>query len=305
LRREKYDLVSLADVAGSQAGTNSGTGRPRIAFTLDDGYSDFVTEAMPILAEFDCPITVFLATSVIDRKCWYWYDQVTFAFSETGETRLRMALGSGEVTYAWNNERERYNARGHLIERLKTVAEPERVDALGRIGEALSVDIPPAPTEAYSTMTWDDVRRCAGTGLVTFGPHSMTHPPLDTISAEHSRSEINGSWKRLNEAGAGVVPIFCYPFGAYGPREIEILAQSEMLGAVTTEYRYASARPFDSQHGDRRFTVPRISYDEGDFPFLQAVTGVERVKLGFRKGAKGWSVAGAPPEISARGSEVF
>ncbi len=305
LRREKYDLISLRDVTDPNTPINAGSGRPRIAFTLDDGYSDFVTEAMPILAEFDVPITVFLATSVVDRACWYWYDQVTFAFSETRETHLRMPLGNGEVNYIWNDEHQRYKARGHLIERLKTVAQPERVEALKIVGAALGVDVPPTPTPAYSTITWDDVKRCADTGLVTFGPHSMTHPPLDTISIDESRHEINGSWKRLNEAGAGVVPIFCYPFGAYGPREVEILAHSGMTGAVTTEYRYADARPFDAQHGDRRYTVPRISYDEGEFPFLQAVNGVERLKLGLRKGAKGWSAAGAPPELGARGSEIF
>ncbi|HEY4130220.1 MAG TPA: polysaccharide deacetylase family protein [Gemmatimonadaceae bacterium] len=283
--------------------TPPASSRPRIAFTLDDGYSDFVTEAMPILAEFDCPITVFLATSVVDRECWYWYDQVTFAFAETRETQLRMAFGHGEVSYSWGNEHERYKARGHLIERLKTIPQPERIEALSRVGPALGVEIPRVPTDAYATMTWDDVKRCAAGGLVTFAPHSMTHPPLDTISAEHSRAEIEGSWARLKAAGAGVVPIFCYPFGAYGLREVEILARSEMVGAVTTEYRYAGPRPFDQSHGNRRFTVPRISYDESESTFLQAVIGLERLKLGLRKGAKGWSPAGAPPEIGARGSE--
>jgi peptidoglycan/xylan/chitin deacetylase (PgdA/CDA1 family) len=153
-------------------------------------------------------------------------------------------------------------------------------------------------------MTWDDVKRCAATGLASFGPHSVTHPPLDTIDTEHSRYEINGSWARLKEAGAGVVPIFCYPFGAYGPREVEILSKSGMVGAVTTEYRYAETRPFDARHGERRYTVARISYDEDELSFLQAVTGLERIKLGLRNGTKGWTAAGAPPTVGARGSEA-
>jgi peptidoglycan/xylan/chitin deacetylase (PgdA/CDA1 family) len=306
LRREKYDLMDVRDVtAGDANGTNHRSGKPRIAFTLDDGYSDFVTEAMPVFAEFDCPVTVFLATGVVDRDCWYWYDQINFAFGQTRASSIRVSLDGSDVQRSWSDEGERYAVRGHLIERLKTVPEADRPHAIKQITDALNVNVPKLPTSEFETMTWDDVKRCAATGLVSFGPHSVTHPPLDTIDAEHSRHEINASWARLNEAGAGVVPIFCYPFGAYGAREVETLSKSGMIGAVTTEYRYADPQPFNRRHGDRRYTVARIAYEEAELPFLQAATGVERIKLGLRNGAKGWTSAGASPEIGARGSELI
>jgi peptidoglycan/xylan/chitin deacetylase (PgdA/CDA1 family) len=303
LRREKYQIVSLGDLTTGEPLSASRT--PRVAITIDDGYSDFVTEAMPVFEEFDCPVTVFVATGVVDRECWYWYDKISYALSQTTETRLRVPLATGLLDYAWSNVNQRTSVRKHLVDRLKTIAERDRAEALEQIATALGVDVPTAPTHQFETMTWEDVRRCAATGLVTFGPHSVTHPPLDTVDDVRARAEIDQSWIRLNEAGAGAIPIFCYPFGAYSPREVELLSRSGMIGAVTTEYRYARADPFGAQHNRRSYTVPRIAYDEEQFHFLQAVTGIERIKLGIRLGRNGWDGEGAPPEVGVRGSELI
>jgi peptidoglycan/xylan/chitin deacetylase (PgdA/CDA1 family) len=45
-----------------------------VAITLDDGYRDALTDALPILREFDAPATVFLPTGIIsgrERCMWY------------------------------------------------------------------------------------------------------------------------------------------------------------------------------------------------------------------------------------------
>jgi peptidoglycan/xylan/chitin deacetylase (PgdA/CDA1 family) len=300
LRREGYDLVPLAtllDAAPSR-------GRPRVAFTVDDGYTDFADVAYPVFQEFDCPVTVFVATGVVDRACWYWYDRISYAFDHTRLTRLSVSLDDGTESFAWRSDLGASHARSALVERLKVVPEPARARALVEIVRALEVEVPPVPSRRYSALAWPDIRRLASSGLVTFGPHAVTHPPLPTVSADVSRREITESWRRLREAGAGCVPVFCFPFGMYGAREVESLSGSGMSGAVTTEFRYARPDAMAAGNGARRFTVPRISYDEERFQFLQVVTGVERLKLAARQGRGGWSGDGASPDGSGASTHL-
>src|SRR5690349_3158122 len=82
LRKERLELVSLADVA---LGRTTGIRRPQVVFTVDDGYTDFQDVALPIFADYDCPVSVFAATGVWEGQCWYWNDVISYAFANTAE----------------------------------------------------------------------------------------------------------------------------------------------------------------------------------------------------------------------------
>lgn len=56
--RERYRLVDLPEVLA--AGD-----RPRLAVTFDDGYRNFVTEALPVLESLDVPATLFVVADLV------------------------------------------------------------------------------------------------------------------------------------------------------------------------------------------------------------------------------------------------
>jgi peptidoglycan/xylan/chitin deacetylase (PgdA/CDA1 family) len=45
--------------------------RNAVAVTFDDGYADILYQALPILARYDIPATIFLATGYLGRKFWW------------------------------------------------------------------------------------------------------------------------------------------------------------------------------------------------------------------------------------------
>jgi peptidoglycan/xylan/chitin deacetylase (PgdA/CDA1 family) len=289
LRKERFDLVSLADLV---AGRTKDRKRPQIVFTVDDGYSDFMDVALPVFAQFDCPVSVFVATGVVDHQCWYWNDVISFAFAHTSQHALSLAVDGARIEYAWRDADGARRAGEHLNELLKTVRHEARLEALGQMTERLAVDVPRTPTRQYSAMSWDDARRCAASGLVTFGPHSVTHPVLSTMSGSDASTEIVESWRRLQQVGVAAVPVFVYPYGAYSRREVDALATTSLVGALTTEHRYSSPDAFAASYGRRRFTIPRLTYSDDRLEFLQAASGVERIKLGIRAGRGGWQTQG-------------
>ena len=47
---------------------------PFIAFTIDDGYLDNYTKALPVFARQQVPFTIFVASDIIDQKAILWWD---------------------------------------------------------------------------------------------------------------------------------------------------------------------------------------------------------------------------------------
>lgn len=105
------------------------------------------------------------------------------------------------------------------------------------------------------------------TGLIELGGHSVKHPSLPKLDDEVAWMEIHGCKGALEETFAVNAPTFCYPFGHFGKREIELVKKSGFEGAVTTEQGIG---------GDDPFALPRVkvSGTEGMFAFrLRMRTG--------------------------------
>ena len=91
-RRQRVRVLSLTDLLRHVAEREPLAG-PTVVLTLDDGYLDFGSVAAPVLAEFDCPVTVFVTTEVASGKLWFWWDQIEHAFPhEFAESFLGDAL---------------------------------------------------------------------------------------------------------------------------------------------------------------------------------------------------------------------
>lgn len=278
LRREGYNIVPLADLFSSPE-----VQRPRtIAFTIDDGYRDFRSVALPLFEEFDCPVSIFVSTAVIDGDLWYWWDKVAYAFANTSRRDcLTLDIGGVHRRHELQTTEMRRIAGLDLIEQLKYLLESDRVKCIAEVCRLLEADIPTRMPERYQTLSWDDLSACATSGLVTFGPHTVTHPVLPSTSYEQARREIEQSWTRLREKCSVSIPILCYPFGAYSQREVDILATTDLIGACTTEPRYA--RPHSlATNLEAAFTVPRFAYPGNALDFLQIITGFERLKTALR-----------------------
>lgn len=293
LRREGYDLVQLMDLT-----TPARNRRPRVAFTLDDGMTDFIDIGLNVFKEYDCPCTVFVATGFVDGTCWHWHDQIELMFTATTRKSISVEVAGKTYRFELNSPAAVEHAISRCSLLLRAVASSDRVSALRRLGHLLEVEIPSQPPPRYTAMSWDQIRRCADTGLVTFGPHSVTHPELTALTEEESRREILGSWQRIQEAGTGVIPIFAYPFGTYLMRDVAILSKTTLAGAVTSEFRYAKPNAFAPHNDDQRFTVPRVTYVENMREFRQTVNGHERIKLALQHGWSGWNIEGRTTSYS-------
>lgn len=87
-----------------------------------------------------------------------------------------------------------------------------------------------------SCMTWEQVHEMAEGG-VEFGSHSFSHRRLSKLTHTELEHEIAGSRSWLQEKLQQPVDFFCYPFGDFDERCINLVKAAGYSGAVVTPSR--------------------------------------------------------------------
>ncbi len=260
LMRRYYNPVSLAAISEH---LRDGAPLPKnaVAITVDDGYRDFLLHAFPVFQAFDLFPTVFVVTDFLDGKLWQWWDTIRYALSHTTQTLLSVELANGtafKASIATTEEREA--ARRSLVERLKLVANSERLRVCQMLPETLGVKLPEMPPEQFAPLQWSEVRELAAHG-VEFGAHTKTHPILSRLSSQGELSEeIEGSKRRLDEELGAATIHFCYPNGRrvdIDETTLKVVKENGFHTAVTTERGMNFGRPDP-------FLLKRLAVDPSD-----------------------------------------
>ena len=282
LRREGYNLVSLGEIFRRLQ--NSEPLLPKsVVFTMDDGFLDQATVAAPIFQEFDCPVTIFLITGLLDGQLLPWDARVSSIFVRTKRTNLELQLGAMKLRYDISTPASRLSAAKDYRMRAKLVTEDELLSALDQLAVVADVEVPNVPFAPYLPMTWDMARQLEKNG-VSFAPHTVSHGILSRMTPERARYEISESWRRLREELSNPLPLFAYPTGRridFGIREIKILQEQGFQGAVTAEPGHAD---FSLQNDDRTalYQINRYSMPDNLGDVMQYCSWLEQAKETLR-----------------------
>lgn len=264
LRAAGVALVSVEEaiaVGTSQQGNRRG---PSVAYTVDDGYQDFADTGFAVFAEFDCPVTCFVVPDVVDRKCWFWWDQLDWITRHATSPTFQLDLETGSPALSWRSQDERQACVSAMVEELKHYPTARRQLCIERLARMHGVEFSDTVPADYAVMSWDTMRALEARGA-RFGAHTLTHPILSRCDDEQSRLEIMGSVMRIGEELRNPSPVFCYPNGTtrdFGVREMNVL---RTLPAITAALSTVPARVVSPHAGtntdDRRWQVPRFAFD--------------------------------------------
>jgi peptidoglycan/xylan/chitin deacetylase (PgdA/CDA1 family) len=219
--------------------------RPRraVVVTFDDGYTDNLYNAKPVLERYDIPATVFVTTGHIGDRREFMWDELerlllqpgtlpeALLFKVNGESfqwELGQAASYSEADYQlhrrWTTEERddpgpRQTLYRSLHRLLKPLPEVEQQKSLNQLLAWAGAAADGRPT--HRTMTSDEVRRLAEGGLVEVGSHTVTHPVLSQLSSASQRHEIQASKAHLEEILGEPVRSFAYPFGGEADYSVE------------------------------------------------------------------------------------
>lgn len=248
-----------------------------VVFTMDDGFEEQISHAATIFMEFECPVTIFLITDMLDGKLWPWDDRLSYLFEKTTRENIRIDIGDEHVNLALSTAQETRRTNEHVRNLIKAIPASEVESILSRLEIAAEYKIPESPPIEYKPLSWNLAREYEARG-VDFAPHTRTHRIMSKMDAETMKSEILGSWQRLKEELASPKPVLAYPTGRYcdfGSREVRFLRETEIIGAVSTIP--AQVRP-EKYNDYYIYSLPRYSMPKSFEDFRMYCSWIEYTK---------------------------
>jgi len=272
-----YRVVSLPDLVHQ---LKRGRVRPNTAaVTVDDGYDEFFSLAVPVLRANGITASIFVISDFIEGRLWPWTDRLRFIFEHAPRCQVTFTYqGRTRVVDLRGDEDDRRRIEEHWSEHAKAITTAERQDLLGTLAEACDVEVPSAPPRGYRPMTWAQLRMLAAEGY-DIGAHTRTHPILSRVPPEQLQDEIGGCREQLELALGGPVPHFAYPNGRredYTREAVEVVARAGYAAAVTTVAgAMTPATPI--------FELHRVDASDEDLAhFAQSVSGFQRLRTRVR-----------------------
>jgi len=245
-----YEFTSPADLEHGL----SRDGR-YVMITFDDGYYNN-TAAIPVLEQFACPATFFIATGHIESGEAFWWDTVY-------RERSRQHVSISTIAREFESLKEH---PFHVI-RDKVIKE-------------FGGDVFETRGDQDRPMTTDELRSFAAHPLVHLGNHTVNHAILTACSVELARDQIT----RCQEALArlvGVTPdIISYPNGNVNPDVVEAAKGAGLRFGITTVERknhLTSVGRFREPMRIHRMLVTESSVGDGLFRSLRAPISVRRM----------------------------
>jgi peptidoglycan/xylan/chitin deacetylase (PgdA/CDA1 family) len=241
-----FEMISLKEALDRlEAGA---MGRNAVVLTLDDGYRDNMTHAMPILKKHGVPATIFLEAGAVDRRQLTWIHKFFYIDRQkdsayTAEEYARRTQDeelSKRLRKAVLREADMEYAVKRILKYEADRLERDQIfDALFRESGG---DERQALDAAY--LSWDDVKAMAEDEDISFGCHTVSHPILSSLTREEARLEIREA-RKLIESNTGLkVDTFAYPWGRpwdYNDETVEVLKEEGFRCGLALDNR--SARP--------------------------------------------------------------
>ena len=237
-----------------------------VVFTMDDGYLDQAEIASPIFLEYNCPVTFFVITGMLDQAIWPWDAQISWIIESSTSSSLESSSIIKSLGIKFDMDGNKRTLRQLIQKSLKKIDAEVIPDVLQRLADDVGLTIPNKPPSTYQPMTWDIARKLEDQGI-RFAPHSVSHNILSRLSQKSVEQEIKQAWETISDELNNPLKVFCYPTGRsmdYGKREIEVIKNTGYLGAMSTT---PDKIKFNANTGDRIYSLPRLAlpYNMIDF----------------------------------------
>ena len=245
-------------------------GPPFMVVTFDDGYSDFIENAAPILLDLGIPACLNICPFLVDRGTPPW-TQVLSVYLNSTKTDLgvvpsiqykylKLPDGSNFVISKPVNRK----IFMELCINLYLMDDEKRRVWLDNLTENLNLNF-----DLYSMMTWDDIRSCIQNGF-SIGSHSYSHRNLPQVKEpELLETEISFSRQKILQE-TGITPsVFTFPNGQYNDSLLKIVEESgysiALLHGINLVDLMNNEKPVNLNiinDSDRLLCLPRIEAEK-------------------------------------------
>lgn len=217
--KEEFDFIPLSKVPERLKQKNI---RKFIVFTMDDGYKDNYTKALPVFKKYNVPYTIFVASDFPDKKAiLWWYELEDLLLNNTS-----IKLSNG-ITYQARFYEEKCESFLKIREEILKLNQLDLENELNKLFDGYNIKWTSKCEELC--LSWNNINQLKKEPLVTIGAHTQHHYNLKELETEEDvRNEVISGFNRVKEMTDIESPVFAYPFGSpseAGDREFKILSE--------------------------------------------------------------------------------
>jgi peptidoglycan/xylan/chitin deacetylase (PgdA/CDA1 family) len=255
LKTGGYEFISLDEVAMRlENPAQYKNAKPFICITLDDGYKDNTTNAVPIFRRHNVPYAIYVSPGLTEGKSTLWWEDVEHVIAK--QKKITVDLPDGRQEFDVSTNEKKNTIYFQLVKRL--LLDTDQVlqrEIVTKLCKAYGFDAKAHVLE--NIMNWEEIKALAKDPLCTIGAHTMNHYALSKIDKDYARSEMQES-REVIKSILGKDPIhFAYPYGmkdVAGKREFEIATELGFRTAATTRHGVLY-----NEHQDHMTALPRVS----------------------------------------------
>ena len=231
LRSNDIDVVSMDEAHRRLIDRNFS--RRFASFTFDDGYRDNRDFALPVMREFDAPLTIYVTSDFAEGIGRLWWIALEMAIANA--MTIEATIDGTACRLDAATPAAKQNAFDRLHDWLRALPEHDLRREMSALCAGHGVD--EAAICRDLCMSWDELKPLSADPLVTIGGHTVTHCNLAAQSGETAAEELTASRARIETALDHPVVHLAYPYGdkgAAGAREFALAAAAGYRTAVTT-----------------------------------------------------------------------
>ena len=232
LRALDVDIVTMDEV--HQRLSERDFERRFACFTLDDGYRDNRDFALPVMREFDAPLTVYATSDFAEGTGKLWWIALEKVIAKASS--IEVPIGGIVTRLDTSTPAAKQAAFDRLHEWLRAL--PAEHDLQREISALCARhDVDQTSLARDLCLSWDELKAFAADPLVTIGAHTITHCNLAKQPEATAALELATSRARIEAVLQRPVLHLAYPYGdriAAGQREFRLAKAAGFKTAVTT-----------------------------------------------------------------------
>ena len=252
LRSRDIDVVSMDEL--HERLVQGRFERRFAAFTFDDGYRDNLEFALPVMREFDAPLTVYVASDFAEGTGRLWWAALEAVIAKAEQ--IDVTIGHSALRLDATTPAAKQAAYDRLHDWLRALpGEHDLKREIEALCTAYGVDM--AALCRSLCLSWTELNSFAADPLVTVGAHSVSHCNLAKLAEDVAAQELAMSRARIEQALQRPVLHLAYPYGdreAAGTREFGLAATAGFKTAVTTRPGMLFA-----ENAGQMTALPRVS----------------------------------------------
>ena len=250
--KTEFDVVTAKEVIDLVNNNKACSGKFAL-ITFDDGYLDNYTLAYPILKQYNCSATMFIATDFINQTIVPWWDEVAWLIKNNDLNILDNIVWKKPNNIS---QLSKQNIIKLVLRAFKDDMASSIEDKLTRLKQSADKTLTNSKDANELFMTWEMLLTMAKNGI-DIGSQTCSHKVLSHLPLEEQQKEIELSKATLEERLGQKIHAFAYPVGGADAftNETQKLVNNAGYQFAMSFIANINKTPFD------KFNLSRFSID--------------------------------------------